>query len=498
MVAPAAAYHALLGESSMNCTHFLLGLPRCARTMTIRFVAATLAIGGPVHAAPVGEPLTPVISVLSSLEGQSNPGQPAVSADASGNFTVGWYPSRSSRQRFLLRRFNAAGSPLGDQYQITNQSLQTGETGAAPLFSIATNRRGDQVVAWITPSVGTDATIVAQVFRADGTARTGAFEVGQTPPRNEGSGVFQNAQLKPPSVAINDDGDVMIAWASDRNSTVLADPIWQGFLLIGLFRIEEQVLARGYSIDGVPYGDAQIVDRRVSVLPSVTGGSVLRYINDTVQVSSGPNGTFAVGYRIDRAALTRGQPSLLSPFRARILGATARPHGPVLVLNTVLDGQLLVGSPDFRISSAANGDLMLAWAAENPASRRSGGLDQTIYLGRYSALGLPKGLPARVGTRNVPATGLDTALFVKPIPSGGNVVAWASGTDSGEAVGIRRGFARYFAADESPLSPAFIVSETSLRIQNDISIDTDAVGNLIAASTGRDVEGIFARVFAGP
>lgn len=480
----------------MNHMHFQQQLLRRIRALASIFAAAAVIVYPSAHAATVGQPLTPVISVPSSTNSNQSSGEPSVSADASGNFTVGWLPA-GSRQRFLLRRFDGAGNPLGDQYRITDQVLETGETGGTSLFSISTNRRGDQVVAWISPAGALNASIVAQIFRADGTPRTGSFEVGRTPQRNEGPGIFQNARLQPPSVAINDDGDVMVAWKSDRNSTVFADPIWQGFLLIGLFRIEEQVLARGYSIDGVPYGEAQIVDRRVSVLPSVTGGSVLRFINDTVQVSSGPNGTFAVGYRIDRAALTQGQPSLLSPFRARILGATARPQGPVLVLNTVLDGQLLVANPDFRITAAANGDLMLAWAAENPAGR-GGGLDQTIYLGRYSTLGLPKGLPVRVATRGAPATSLDTNLFIEPIPSGGNVVAWAGGPESAvlpnNGPGVGRGFARYFAADESPLSPAFVISDTSSQI----SVDTDGAGNLITASSGSNFDGIFARVFAGP
>ena len=472
-------------------------LPRRIRALASIFAAAAVIVYSSAHAATVGQPLTPVISVPSSTISNQSLGEPSVSADASGNFTAGWLPA-GSRQRFLLRRFDAAGNPLGDQFRITDQGLETGETAGTPLFSISTNRRGDRVVAWISPAGALNASIVAQIFRADGTPRTGPVEVGRTPQRNEGPGIFQNARLQPPSVAINDDGDVMVAWKSDRNSTVFADPIWQGFLLIGLFRIEEQVLARGYSIDGVPYGDAQIVDRRVSALPSATGGSGLRYINDTVQVSSGPNGTFAVGYRIDRTALTQGQPSLLSPFRARILGATARPQGPVLELGTLLDGQLLVAGPDFRISSASNGDLMLAWAAENPASRRGGGLDQTIYLGRYSTLGLPKGLPVRVATRGAPATSLDTNLFIKPIPSGGNVVAWAGGPESAvlpnNGPGVGRGFARYYAADESPLSPAFVISDTSSQI----SIDTDAAGNLVTASSGSNFDGIFARVFAGP
>jgi hypothetical protein len=114
--------------------------------------------------------------------------------------------------------------------------------------AVAADANGNYVVAWQSPSDGSTPAVLARVFNANGTPRTGELVVASA------SGVYSN-----PQVAISDNGRFVVAWPG---------------------------LARLYNLDGTPSGPA------FSVVPSSHNTS---YFSNSVAMDA--VGNFAVVYR---------------------------------------------------------------------------------------------------------------------------------------------------------------------------------------------------------
>jgi len=122
-------------------------------------------------------------------------------ADRAGNFVVVWHgaPTGAGQKDILARRFDSAGTPLGDEF-VVNQS-----TGGDQLYpSLATDNAGNFIVTWS----GSDADAsgaFARRYDRFGNAVTDEFPLNQTTELAQESG----------AVGANAAADFLALWSSD-------------------------------------------------------------------------------------------------------------------------------------------------------------------------------------------------------------------------------------------------------------------------------------------
>ncbi|HZM17625.1 MAG TPA: hypothetical protein VFE28_16645, partial [Candidatus Krumholzibacteria bacterium] len=156
--------------------------------------------------APDGSPLGSQFQVNTYIS--NNQTDPAVAADAAGNFVVVWTSTGSpgsdnSSSSVQGQRFVADGTPLGSQFQVN-----TFETNTQWRPSIACDPAGNFVVTWeSTGSSGTDnssTSIQGQRYAANGTPLGGEFQVNT---------YFLSDQQRP-AIAADAAGNFIIVWTS--------------------------------------------------------------------------------------------------------------------------------------------------------------------------------------------------------------------------------------------------------------------------------------------
>jgi hypothetical protein len=131
---------------------------------------------------------------------QSNP---AVAMDSNGNFIVTWqsYDQDGDGCGIYAQRYDNNGNPLGGEFRVNNYITNNQEDA-----SVAMNSNGDFVVAW--SSFGQDGNswgIYAKCYNSNGNPKGTEFQVNTH---------TEDIQWKP-SVAIDSDGDFVIAWVSN-------------------------------------------------------------------------------------------------------------------------------------------------------------------------------------------------------------------------------------------------------------------------------------------
>jgi len=153
---------------------------------------------------------------------------PSVAMDADGDFVVVWHSSgQDGNNRGVYgQRYNAAGETLDGEFPVN--IFTTGFQGSP---SVAMDADGDFVVGWTSFGQDEDVSdsgVFARTYRANGTPDQSAeFNVSQ---ETEGDQMDS-------AVAMDDNGDIAIAWSSGR-----ADPTPVG-------RSDSDVILRTFSED---------------------------------------------------------------------------------------------------------------------------------------------------------------------------------------------------------------------------------------------------------
>lgn len=134
-----------------------------------------------------------------TANGQS---RPSVAMDANGDFVVSWDSGDQDGSSFgvYAQRYNAAGVTQGSEFRVntTTASIQAEA-------SVAMDADGDFVVAW--QSLGQDGSsdgVYAQRYNAAGLSQGGEFRVN----------TFTSNKQSAPSVSMDVDGDFVVSWES--------------------------------------------------------------------------------------------------------------------------------------------------------------------------------------------------------------------------------------------------------------------------------------------
>jgi hypothetical protein len=132
----------------------------------------------------------------------SNQDIPSVGMDAAGNFLVAWRSEigDGSGSGIFARRYDSAGSPVGGEFQVNTYT-----PGAQVSPSVGMNALGYFVIAWSSDgSDGSGYGIAARRFDSAGNALGAEFQVNQ----------YATGDQLAPSVAMGGDANFAVAWQS--------------------------------------------------------------------------------------------------------------------------------------------------------------------------------------------------------------------------------------------------------------------------------------------
>ena len=356
---------------------------------------------------------------------------PAVAADANGNFVVVWTSvgQDGSINGLVGRRFDAAGTPRGSEFQVNTYT-----TGYQFQAAVASDADGNFVVVWV--STGQDGSadgVFGQRFDANGVRQGGEFLVNS----------YTTGDQHSAGVAAGANGDFVVVWSSDDGSL-------------------EGIFAQRFNASGTPQGAEFPVNTFTpsrQFMPAVaadTSGNFVvvwqSYANDGSQY-----GIF--GQRFDAAGTPQG-----SEFRANsyTTGAQLLPHvaadasGAFVVAwesfaqdgsSTGLFGQRFdaTGIPrggEFQINSYttsyqvnpvvasdAHGDFVVVWTSYSGQDGNATG----VFGRHFDASGAPFGADFQV---NSYTTGYQTRAVVASSAHGDFVVAWDSDPQEGSSLGV--------------------------------------------------------------
>jgi hypothetical protein len=373
--------------------------------------------------------LTPLAEFAPHTTTTGDQAQPAVAADAAGNYVVVWR-SDDWANGIFGQLFYADGSPRGSEFQVSQDIWDSQYTPA-----VAMAPDGAFVVAWEAFDQANGGAnnyeVFARRYDADGSPLGDEFLVNTVPDREQWHA----------AVAIAPDHSFVIAWQDDRD-----------------LNLGGEIYARRYDAAGV--GGATF---------HVNQTSAYNQYNPAVAMDAAGNVVVAW-----TSAFQDGYAD----------GVFARRYDAA---GTALSGEILVNTTTYLWQVSSLAGLGMAPTGEFVAVWHSGTWGTDVYdvvAQRFAAAGVKLGGEIAVNTYTA---GFQGYASVAVAPDGGFVVAWESWAQDGYGV-----YAQQFHPDgtrdggEVPLATTTAGNQTGARV----AVGGD--GNYIAAwtSPGNDGDGM--------
>jgi hypothetical protein len=302
---------------------------------------------------------------------------PTLAMDADGDFVIAWqsYGQDGSVWGIYAQRYNAAGLPQGAEFRA---NTYTSDNQRSP--TLAMDADGDFVIAW--KSYGQDGSYVgvyAQRYNAAGLPQGTEFRAN----------TYTNNDQDSPTLAMDADGDFVIAWESYRQDGS-----------------DDGVYAQRYNAAGLPQGVEFLVN---------TYTSNSQY---SPALALDADGDFVIAWQ------SYNQDGSGYGVYAQRYNAAGLPQGVEFLVNTYTSNSQ--SSPTLALD--ADGDFVIAWHSGDQDGSASG-----VYAQRYNAAGLPQGAEFRVNTytsdfQSYPTLAMDA--------DGDFVIAWQSNNQDGGGGGI--------------------------------------------------------------
>ena len=308
------------------------------------------------------------------------------------------------------------GDSIGSEFDVN-----TFTTGNQSESSLAMDAEGDFVITWHSDGQDGSDNVYAQRYNAGGSKAGGEFRINAT-----SSGAQSN-----PSIAMDADGDFVIAWDSNQNNN------------------PRNIYAQRYNADGIATTGELLVN-------SVTLGS-----QSDPSIAMDASGDFVIVWN------SFGQDGDDFGIYAQRYKAGGSVAGGEFRVNTDTIGPQQAPS----IAMDAGGNFVITW--ESAIQTKINGGDFDIFARRYNANGRPEGAEFPVntatdGTQSAPSIALDA--------EGDFVITWHSDVlDNGDF----DVYARRYNADGSTALGEFIVNTVTDGDQASPSIAMDADGDFV-------------------
>jgi hypothetical protein len=337
-----------------------------------------------------------------------------------------WNRLIASKLERLERRALLSATPQGPEFHV-NQFT----TGTQNNSAVAMDNLGNFVVVW--QSNGQDGNsdgIYARRYNAGGVAQGDEFRVNQ----------FTTGSQQTPTVAMDNDGDFVVAWNSAAQDGAVGE-IW----------------ARRFTSAGAPLGDEFHVNQ-------ITTGQQL-----TPAAAMDGAGNFVITWVTPTANLY--------DIYARRYNASGTALSEEFVVNVTFTGSQL--NP--AVAMDTDGDFVVAW--QGPGTTTQPDSAVAVFFRRFDQAGMPatdeiKANQFSTGDQRAPAVGMDS--------TGNFVVAWESGVQDGAFYGI---YARRYSAAGAPLANEFRVNTTTADQQRAPAVAVDDSGDFTIAWASRFQDG---------
>ncbi len=350
---------------------------------------------------------------------------PRVAIDGNGNYVVVWrslgQESAGDNGGIYLRRYSAAGAPLGGDLLVNTFTTNTQDSPA-----IAMDNAGNYVVAWAsTGQDGIERGIYAQRFDSAGQPAGSEFRVN----------TFTGGDEAFPAVAMDADGDFVVAWDTANPSGSQYD-----------------VYAQRYNSGGQPVG----AEFRVN---STTAGQQF-----SSAVAMDDAGSFVVTW------IASAQDGSSYGVYARRYDSAGQPQGAEFRVNTYTTSDQAFPS----ISMDSDGDFVIAWQ-----SYLQDGSEYGIYAQRFNASGAPAGGEFRV---NPVMLDNQAGASVAMDSQGNFFVTWES---FGQDLSFLTVMGRAFSADGTPVGGEFQINTFAVGDQQFPNVAVDPDGDAVVVWQSR-------------
>jgi hypothetical protein len=369
-----------------------------------------------------------------TTRGQSNP---SIAMNSNGNFVITWdsWVQDGSLGGVYAQRYDSSGNPVGSEFQV---NTYTAHSQGSP--SVAMDSNGNFVIAWHTDDLDGDRDAVyTQRYDSSGNPIGSEFQVN----------TYTTLDQQYPSVAMDSNGNFVIAWDSDGQ-----DGSMRG------------VYAQRYDSSGNPVGSEFQVNTYTTnkqAAPSVAMDS---------------NGNFVITW------YSEGQDGDGDGVYAQRYDSSGNPVGSEFQVNTYTT----LDQRNTSVAMDSNGNFVIAWDSD----LQDGG-DDGVYAQRYDSSGNPVGSEFQVNTYT---NGYQSASSVAMDSNGNFVIAW-----SDYRFFLRSEiFAQQYDSSGNPVGSEFQVNNYTNGYQSASSVAMDSNGNFVIAwdsSDGQDgdVYGVFMRQY---
>ncbi len=350
--------------------------------------------------------------------------QSDVASDASGNYVVVWssWYQDGHNAGIYGQRYDNTGSAVGVEFLVNTTTAL-----AQHYPEVAMDADGDFVVVWQSfGQDGGDYGIFAQRYDNNGDVVGSEFQVNTVP----------NSYQKDPSIAMDSDGDFIIAWTSNLQDGSYSGVYAQRYTNAGL-------------VDGVEFQvNTQTTNdqRRPSVAMSSDGAFIIAW--EAVGQSGGSDWDI-VAQMYDNTGTTVGSEFMVNT-------QTAYPQN-----------YPSAGMDD-------SGDFVVAWASGYPGGY---GYDYDVFARRYDNTGTPDGSEFQVNT-NTTDSQYDPSISVDT--DGDFVIAWRSDEQDEYGSGI---FAQRYDNTGAAVGSEFQANTYSYASQSEASVFLDDDGDFTVAWT---------------
>lgn len=391
-----------------------------SRGPRVRPIAAAVAVafGSTAPLAVSGYPVGEEFRVNTTTDNHQQ--LPDAAMDADGNFVVVFQNHLPvTNANVAAQRYNAAGQPQGDEFQV-NTTASSGNTFPA----VAMDDDGDFVVVWM--DFGDDGSgygVFGQRYNAAGTAQGANFPVNAT---------TANAQRRP-DVAMDADGDFVVVWEDDQ----FGDS-------------HQSIKAQRFSAQGAAVGGEIDVSTDADV--------------DQVwpQVAMDDAGNFTVAW-------ASGNVGADQDVAFRIFEANGNPRTAAIQVNTTTRMDHASGVlNNLSVGMSGSGDIAIAWRADNFSGPGTVGAAIGVLGRLYDSDGDPKGDAFTIDSRSAATLGKPEIAMTR---DGDFVVAYEGPDGSLSGTRIQR-----FYANGDPKGASFVAnSSTELgQTRPHIAVDDDA------------------------
>ena len=301
------------------------------------------------------------------------PGIGSIAMDADGDFVVAWYGAVGQEAATIsARRFNPVGQPVGDEIRVSATASIV--SGWSSRLVAAMDDDGDFVIAWN----GYDADgggLYARRFNAAGHALGDEFLVNTTTAGTQWC----------PSVAIDSDGDFVVAWESRRETGVQADAYVRRYSASGQPSADEFHVGPGYapSVAMNAGGEFIVGVSDASRLPYVRRfGAAGQPLGAEIRVGTDLPDFGAVAYPTIRSVAMDDAGGFVVLWMQEWQGWSGPP--PVFAQRFSSAGEpigrgFFVGFGSRSIAMDANGDFVVAWNGHDPFDGLPAGFSAQRY-----------------------------------------------------------------------------------------------------------------------